>query len=314
MNRRRRALCSCRPGRSLLDRHTAVALPRSDQTAAWTALAKSTRLARRHRSRAARGVPASSHRVAGTTAMLAEPTPSTRTAEAVATPTKPGSSSHRGPKPALRAEPCRQSPRLGSPQAAHLLDGPRDRSLACSTRAVPPPGRLLSQPTEEAVRPALSHTRPRVISTGLCRRLPGTEGRRPRTASLIERAVRRPRPRPPPSRPERVRSALRREPASPRPRSARPKPRGAERRNARLVVAARAEPPKKPDSRPPPDRSRTARPVSARPHCKQRDPASTGQTSRGEHTCARPHVRARSVKVAPALAARTRRVQVGSHQ
>jgi len=180
--------------------------------------------------------------------MLAEPTPSTRSAEANTVLTEPRSGlaprtevrdALAGPVPAK--PPAQVSPDRTQPaRLAHatevaltrldLLTPPKPRSLVF---AVPPlgPAALAVEPPKRPAVPFSVHTPTREI------RLLGPSSDRsrihgPKTAPSLEIAFRRPRFQPPPSQSERVRSALRLESASPRLPSARPKPRSAGRRNA----------------------------------------------------------------------------------
>jgi hypothetical protein len=275
-----------------------MALPHADQTEAHSALAKPTLLTLRHRSHAERTVSAPSHRAAEATAMLAEPTPSACTTEVVQADEVWLDFAPRTEVRGAHAEPCRRSPQPGSPRVytpcstARVTEVSRARLEPCRSEVAC----SHSRPDEAIRHGALAHTTTREIH------LTAPSSARPRNSQPEDRAFHRAR------RPktalssdaeltERIQSALRRKPTSSRPLPARPKPRGAERRNARPAVAIRAERPKVLDSRPSPDRSRTMQPASVRLRCKQQSSTSTGQTSRGEHTYAHSHVRARSMKV-----------------
>jgi hypothetical protein len=209
--------------------------------------------------------------------MLAEPTPSTRSAETDTVLIEPRSGlaprtevrdALAGPVPAK--PPAQVSPdRTQLARPAHateaalarldLLTPPKRRSLVFAVPPLGPPAltgcplrRLavwfsVHRPTCEARLTDPSSDRFRI--------------RRPKTAPSLEIAVRRPRFQPPPSQPERVRSALRRESAGPRLPFARPKPRSAGRRNA---------PTDRRDSRLTPERARpetTSRPKPSGATC-----------------------------------------------
>jgi len=237
-----------RTDRSLLDSRRSVlcCAPREPKPT-WHPRSRPL-FAPRDRSHATLAAPAPPHRAAEADTLLAEPTPSTRPAEADTVLMEPRSGlaprteardAHAGPvpaKPPAQVSPDRTQPaRLAHATEVALthlgaLTLPKPRSLAFAVPPLESPALTVDRLRRPAV-PFSVHTPTRAVR--LTGPSPARSGiRRPKAAPSPEIAARRPRLEPPPSQPEQVCSALRRESVSPQLPSARPKPRSAGRRSA----------------------------------------------------------------------------------